>query len=91
MTVDFGPVRTNGAFRLTWGDEAMTLTPLPAEGKFTVEIGVSKVLGRDIAAIKKVMALDDDGKTMGRTEFSYADGRLSFKADGKAFAYRVTW
>lgn len=90
-TVDFGPVRTNGGFRLTWDDNGMTLTPLPEEGPFTVEIAVTKVLGRDIAAINKVMAVDEDGETMGTVDFSYAGGRLRFKADGKAFAYRATW
>jgi len=90
-TVDFGPVRTNGAFRLTWGDEAMTLTPLPAEGAFPVEIFVRRLLGNDKAKIESVTALDETGNTMGAIEFTFTEGKLSFKPDGRAFAYRVIW
>ena len=88
---DFGVLGTNGAFRLTWDDEGLTLTPLPAEGAFAVEIVAGQVLGREVPAIKAVTALDEKGETVGHVEFSYIRGGLRFKADGKAFAYRVTW
>ena len=89
--VDFGAVRTNGAFRLTRDNEGMTLTPLPAEGAFAVEIAVTKIAGRGVASIRKVAALDESGKTVAPVDFTYARGKLSFEADGTAFAYRATW
>jgi len=90
-TVDFGPVKTNGAFRLTPHKDAIIVTPLPAQGSFDVEIVVRKILGRAPAQIKEVVAVDEEGKTTGKVEFSYAQGILSFKADGSAFAYRAVW
>jgi hypothetical protein len=90
-TADFDAVRTTGAFRLTCAAKDLTLTPLPAEGEFAVEITVSKVLRRGVPFIKAITAIDEAGETVGEIEFSYTKGKLSFKADGRAFAYRVTW
>jgi hypothetical protein len=89
--VDFGPVRTNGAVRLTWDDRQMTLTPLPGEGVFGIEVDIRKVVGREVGAVKRVAVLGEEGDIGGEVNFSCAGGKLKFEADGRAFAYRAIW
>ena len=89
--IDFGPVRTNGAVRLTWDDRQLTLTPLPGEGVFGIEVDIREVVGREVGAVKRVVVVGEDGESGGEVKFSYTGGKLSFQAEGAAFAYRVIW
>jgi hypothetical protein len=86
--VDFGPVATNGAFRLRHGAGEMELTPLPSSPPFqaTLRLGQLGAAGRKVA---RVVTLGSDGKPSGEQTFRQDGDALQLAHDGKAFAYRI--
>lgn len=83
--VDFGGIRTDGAFRLTTAD--WTVTPLPGSGPFQAEIDLSKygASGRKVSAVEAV----DPPQHALPPEFEQKGDRLTLSCDGAAFAYRL--
>ena len=88
VAVDFGGVKTDGAFRLAHPSAgAWTLTPLPDAGAFTAEIDVGAVGASDarVVAVEAVDAAADAAPPAWRQT-----GRLlALAADARAFAYRI--
>lgn len=85
--VDFGGIRTDGAFRLETGTADWTLTPLPGSGPFHAEIDLSKcgASGRKVSAVETV---DSPPYAMPPT-FGQKGDRLTLSCDAAAFAYRI--
>ena len=56
--VDFGEVRTDGAFRLTTGTDEMTVTPLPGSRPFRASFDLAKLgfAGRSVRGIRRAGA-----------------------------------
>ncbi|MBI5396468.1 MAG: hypothetical protein HZA91_14330, partial [Verrucomicrobia bacterium] len=86
--VDFGPVATNGAFRLRYAGAGMELTPLPSSQPFRVELRLDR-LGATETKAQHVSALDIEGKTLDPVAFTQDGPTLRFAADGKAFRYLI--
>ena len=82
-TVDFGGLRTNGAFRLAdW-----TLTPLPNASPFTAEIDLA-AFGRPEGRVAAVEPVEPE-RGAAVPEWKQEGTSLRLKADARAFAYRV--
>jgi hypothetical protein len=86
--VDFGPVATNGAFRLRHGGGEMELTPLPSSPPFQATLRLDR-LGATGRKVEGVVTLGSDGKPCGEQQFRQDGDTLQLAHDGKAFAYRV--
>ncbi len=82
--VDFGPLMTNGAFRLL-KDEKL-LIPLPESADFEVILNLDKL---QFPPIQKVEALDTNGQPIGEVEIHTQDELLHFTAEQDVFAYRL--
>ncbi len=88
--IDFGPVATNGAFRLVLVDGALVLTPLPEQPPAEVRLDLAKLFeGRGPERISRIVALDEDEQPGDESKFEQADSTVSFSTDGEAFAYRL--
>ena len=88
--VDFGPVATDGAFRVSYGPDSVELVPLPSSEPFKITLRLDR-LGAARRKALRVTALDDEGKPAAEAAFTQDQERLSFSHDGKAFAYRVVF
>ncbi|MDR2862633.1 MAG: hypothetical protein LBV54_01965, partial [Puniceicoccales bacterium] len=90
---DFGPLATNGAFRL-FHDNARTwrLIPLPDGGPFHAELRL-KALNAGRRKIKAVEILSERGeKPAGSVpRWKQTGDVLTLDADGKAFGYRIVF
>jgi hypothetical protein len=86
--VKFGPVATNGAFRLKHTGSEWELTPLPNSRDFSVALNLNELgaANRQVASIK---ATDINGRATEDIKFeSFNVGMVVFRAGG-AFAYRI--
>jgi hypothetical protein len=86
--VTFGPVSTNGGFRLTRTAEALELTPLPYSPAFKVNIRW-RDLPWKLAAPKEVEALNEDGTVMRRVPVAIANGEIQLTSEPDVFCYRI--
>lgn len=86
--VDFGPVATNGAFRMRPFGGGWELTPLPDSLPFKVSLDLAK-LGSPGRKITAATAIDADGNPAGEIKVRMEGGKAIFDVDGKAFAYRL--
>ena len=90
VVVDFGGIRSNGAFGFDFpanGD--WLVTPVPGLMDFEAEMDLAK-LGRGGAKVKSVKAVDPQPDAM-TPEWESKGGLLSLKADARAFAYRISF
>lgn len=86
--VDFGPVATNGAFRLQHSGADWQLTPLPHSLPFDFLLKLDQ-LGAQSTNISGIVAVDMDGKPLSVTKINRADKNiLQFRTEG-AFAYKI--
>ena len=86
--VDFGPVATNGAFRLLHPIEGeWLLLPLPGSIGFEARFDLAK-LGRT-ASRATVSRIDPLVQTAAEPVAELKNGVLGLKADGGSFAYRI--
>jgi len=86
--IDFGPIVTNGAFRLLHPtDGEWLLIPLPGSISFEARLDLAK-LGRT-ASRATVSRIDPLIQTAAEPVAELRNGILGFKADGGSFAYRI--
>jgi hypothetical protein len=85
--VDFGPVATTGAFRLSYapGTE-WELTPLPGSDSFQVELRLDR-LGAPAAKVRQVLVQDLDGRTLDPVVLDQDGSVVRWKTDSRAFRY----
>ena len=96
--LDFGPLVTDGAFRLThpdggfWsfvsGRPAWQLIPLPGSDPFRAEIRLD-AFGAKGAAVKTVEKVNADCAGAKEPEWSQTGSTLRVACDGQSFAYRI--
>lgn len=86
--VDFGPVATNGAFRLRHRGDAWELTPLPDSHAFNVTLDLAQ-LGAAGKRVESVSAVDIAGQPLGAVSVRQDGARADFAIDGRAFSYRL--
>jgi hypothetical protein len=86
--VDFGPVATNGAFRLRHRGEDWELTPLPGSLAFAVTLHLDR-LGAAGKRVESVTAVDIDGKRLGKVTVHQHGTDASFDAAGETFSFRI--
>jgi len=86
--VEFGPVATNLAFRLTKGAEQMELTLLPYSPAGTVTLHLDK-LGA-AGAVKSIEQIDLEGKVVAPVTPTVRGRDATFETVARAFRYRVT-
>jgi len=87
--VDFGPVSTNGAFRLNYDGTEWKLIPLPDSSSFKVNLRLNELnaTGRKAAAIN---AVDADGNIVDRVKFLQEGESVRFDTAAGVFAYRIS-
>ncbi len=86
--VDFGPVATNGAFRLQHSGNVWTLTPLPHSLPFDFTLKLNQ-LGAKSTRISGITSVGINGEPLLVTKINRVnDNFLHFKTDG-AFAYKI--
>lgn len=87
--LNFGPITTDGAFRLLHGERgAWTLIPLPGSRSFKAEIKLG-ALGAPRARVKAVELLDAWHAAARAAEWSQEGDTLRLACDGQAFGYRI--
>jgi len=87
--LDFGPVVTDGAFRLLHGERGTwTLIPLPGSKPFKAEIKLG-ALGTPRARVKGVETLEPQHAAARAAEWSQEGGTLRLACDAQAFGYRI--
>ncbi len=88
VAVDFGGVKTDGSFRLAFGDaQAWTITPLPDSDAFTAEIDLNAfgAVGRRVALVEAV----EPEKGTAMLTWRQSGAKLKVSVDAQAFAYRI--
>lgn len=89
--IDFGPVATNGAFRLLRGKGAWRILLLPGCPRSEIRLGLQKIAGRGGVRIEKIERLTAEGRIAAKVNFKQADDVIVFKTAPGDFGYRVTW
>jgi hypothetical protein len=90
VPVNFGPVVTNGSFRLTYGGAVWRLVPLPGSSAFNVKLRLNQLnaAGRKVAAITTV---GEDPNAAGTAVNFRQDGdAVTFEAEPNVFGYRIS-
>jgi len=86
--IDFGPVVTNGAFRMMMGDSEWTLIPLPNSKPFQAECRLAQ-LGVPANASAILTPVTIEGVRKGGIPLKSAAGILSLSLDAEYFAYTI--
>ncbi len=87
--LDFGPLVTDGAFRLLHADrKAWQLVPLPGSNAFRAEIKLAE-FGAKRAKIKAVERVDPLNAAAKDAEWTQDGTTLRLACDGQSFAYRL--
>ncbi len=87
--VDFGAIRTNGAFRLLHSGNAWRLLPLQGSLPLAAELDLG-ALAAGGKAVTAVEGLSQEGEKVSDEAFETEDGRLLLNLDAEAFAYAIT-
>jgi hypothetical protein len=89
--LDFGPLVTDGAFRLLHAERKVwQLIPLPGSNAFRVEVRLAE-FGAKRARVKTVEAVAPDNAAAKAPEWSQDGSLLRVACDGQSFAYRITF
>ncbi len=86
--LDFGPVATNGAFRLRHDGRTWDLTLLPGSAAATVSLRLDR-LGAAGRKVKAITQLDLDGKPVAQVPAKATGAEVSFTTADRAFRYRI--
>ena len=88
--IDFGPVTTVGACRLTRQKDALVVTPLPGEREpaFTVQLAWEQ-LPWELPKPTHVERLAEDGRVLSRGAVRWDDDTLTIECEPGVFAYHL--
>lgn len=87
--VDFGPVTTNGAFRLLYSGKNWQLISLPNSPAFKVELHLNQ-LNANGQKVQTITAVDVDGNVETPLKFQQEGPTVHFDTAAKMFACRVS-
>jgi hypothetical protein len=88
--IDFGPVATNGAFRLIHGEKNWQLIPLPNSAAFQVELHLNQ-LNASGQKVQTITVINPDGKSGEQVKFSQDGQTVHFETSADVFAYEVSF
>lgn len=86
--LDFGPVVTNGAFRLLYTGDDWRLLPLQGSLAFRAELRLNQ-LGATGKRVTAVEGLSQDGQKQSDEEFVQEGDTLRLDLSAEAFSYRI--
>ena len=86
--LDFGPLATDGAFRLIHDDNEWRLVPLPSNRPFHTKIRLS-AFGAVERSVKSIEIMDPLCKSACKPQWTQKDGVLSLSCDSLSFGYRI--
>ena len=86
--VDFGPVVTNGAFRLLHDGTNWQLIPLPNSASFHVELHLDQ-LNAGGQKVQAITATDAEGNPGAQVNFQQDGSTVRFDPAAQVFAYRI--
>jgi len=89
VPVDFGPVVTNGACRVQVIRDGLRVIPLPNSPSFTMRLRPAALGIQPPVTAATAKVLDENGNVVRTLPLPVADGLITLKHDGKAFAYEV--
>ena len=89
--VDFGPVATNGTFRLVCSDGESTLILMPGCPESEVRLKPSRIQGAVVSGPKSIEKVDADGRIMGTVNWQKRTDSVIFTTLTGDFGYRITW
>lgn len=88
VPIDFGPIVTHGACRLTVEEKALVLTPLPnGKKKFEARLRWAS-LPWPLPTPASVEAVAEDGRVLGRQPVRVVDGLIVVECAPEVFCYR---
>ncbi len=88
--VDFGPVTTVGACRLSPEGDALMITPLPNDGQDAIETCLDWAkLPWKLPEPTHVEVIDESGKAIGREPIHREGGQIVLSCQPGVFAYRL--
>ncbi len=90
IPVDFGPVITNGAFRLLHAARDWELIPLPHSSGFSVALRLDRLEARG-AKVTAISATDENGAASERVPFTQEGENARFDTAAGVFAYRISF
>ncbi|MDR0335674.1 MAG: DUF5696 domain-containing protein [Planctomycetaceae bacterium] len=94
-SIDFGIVKTQGAFRIEIDhtNRIATVTPLPDEPatKLLFNLLETPFVFESVIVVKSVKAFDADGKELRDVPFRNENKTLDFTTQEKEFSYQITW
>ncbi len=86
--IDFGPIVTNGAFRLLHSGDEWRLLPLQGSFPFRAELRLGK-LGAAGRRVVRVEGLSQDGKKASEEKYIQTGDTLALDLSAEAFSYRI--
>jgi hypothetical protein len=87
--IDFGPIVTNGAFRLVHESPSeWRLLPLQGSFPFQAVLKLDELPGKP-GQVSGIDALSQDGEKQGDVTFTRNGRNLELNLDAKAFSYRI--
>ena len=87
--IDFGPVVTDGAFRLEVEPGKLVLTPLPDAPPFSAKLRLERIGGLARRAPKALRAVDRAGRQLRAVDFRRDGTVLEFRTGAGEFAYEL--
>jgi hypothetical protein len=89
--VDFGPIETAGACRLTRQGDALVITPLPDERApgFTATLRWDQLPWK-LPRPARVESLSETGESLGRSRLEFDGDAVAVECSPRAFAHRLT-
>ncbi len=89
VSIDFGPVVTEGAFRYELKKNMIVVTPLPDIDPFTVTLRVDKLTSIKAMQVASITAIDADGKNIRSVKFDTKANLVEFQTRKNEFAYQI--
>ena len=90
--IDFGPVATNGAFRLTVeGERSARALLLPGCPAAEIRLRPARIAGLAAAGCKSIVRIDGRGQALGEAPFEQKNGEIIFRTSAGDFGYRVAF
>jgi len=78
--IDFGPVRTDGSFKIYKRGQALTLLPYPRDKAFAIELDLARLAPGANAATARIEAFDAAGRSLGPVPSTSRGSWLIFRA-----------
>ncbi|MCX8036578.1 MAG: hypothetical protein N3D11_05915 [Candidatus Sumerlaeia bacterium] len=89
--IGFGPVATNGAFRLSVEKDTWEIVLLPGSPVSEIRIKPSQLAGKANTQVAKIERLDESRKAIGAVEYKQSGDEIIIQTTPDDFGYRLMW